>query len=50
MVNGGEHEPAGDAHRWLDKHPVHNVLELDDEWTDAIANKYIQIYVIELFG
>lgn len=30
--------------------PVHYILELDYEWTDSIGNKYIEIYIVELFG
>ena len=25
-------------------------MELDYEWTDSIGNKYIEIYIVELFG
>lgn len=30
--------------------PIHYILELNYEWTDSIGNKYIEIYIVELFG
>ena len=50
VVNRGQHEPATDAHRWLDKHPVHNILEFDNERADAVPDENVQINVVELFG
>ena len=38
------------VHIDIENLPVHYILELDYEWTDSIGNKYIEIYIVELFG